>query len=289
MRQQITRQDSRRGDTLIEVMLSISIFAMVSLLTINMMNDGINTAQRTLEAEMARNEIDGQAEALRYIHNNYVSERNMDNSQFRAAWKKIIDEFTMPPSGLDDISDPETGTTVSFDINGMNSCEDAYGTGRHLNKYKAFVVNPRLLVPNSFDTINNKSNFYNKDINYMGLPYEQIKDKMLISYNNKEGGVSDGGLFSAPSLYPRIIYKTLGNSESGENIEDRALSENGKIYNEAAAIEGLWINVSGNNQDNVKNSDYYDFYIRTCWQSAGTRVPSTITTVVRLYNPEVME
>ncbi len=289
MRQQITRQDSRRGDTLIEVMLSISIFAMVSLLTINMMNDGINTAQRTLEAEMARNEIDGQAEALRYIHNNYVSERNMDNSQFRAAWKKIVDEFTMPPSGLDDISDPETGTTVSFDINGMNSCEDAYGTGRHLNKYKAFVVNPRLLVPNSFDTINNKSNFYNKDINYMGLPYEQIKDKMLISYNNKEGGVSDGGLFSAPSLYPRIIYKTLGNSESGENIEDRALSENGKIYNEAAAIEGLWINVSGNNQDNVKNSDYYDFYIRTCWQSAGTRVPSTITTVVRLYNPEVME
>lgn len=289
MRQKITRQDSRRGDTLIEVMLSISIFAMVSLLTINMMNDGINTAQRTLEAEMARNEIDGQAEALRYIHNNYVSERNMDNSQFRAAWKKIVDEFTMPPSGLDDISDPETGTTVSFDINGMNSCEDAYGTGRHLNKYKAFVVNPRLLVPNSFDTINDKSSYYNKEIKYMGFSYDDIKDKMLISYNNKEGGVSDGSLFSAPSLYPRIIYKTLGNSESGENIEDRALSENGKIYNEAAAIEGLWINVSGNNQNNVKNSDYYDFYIRTCWQSAGTHVPSTITTVVRLYNPEVME
>ena len=61
---------SKRGDTLIEVMLSISIFAFVAMLTINMMNDGINTAQRTLEAEMARNEIDAQAEALRFIHNN---------------------------------------------------------------------------------------------------------------------------------------------------------------------------------------------------------------------------
>ena len=40
---------TRRGDTLIEVMLSISIFAVVALLSVNLMNDGINTAQRTLE------------------------------------------------------------------------------------------------------------------------------------------------------------------------------------------------------------------------------------------------
>ena len=65
----------KRGDTLIEVMLSIAIFSLVAIITINMMNDGLNTAQRTLETEMARNEIDAQAEALRFIHNNYVSER----------------------------------------------------------------------------------------------------------------------------------------------------------------------------------------------------------------------
>ena len=81
---------TRRGDTLIEVMLSISIFAVVALLTINLMNGGINTAQRTLEVAMARNEIDAQAEALRFIHHSYVAERQMnsDESSFRYIWSK---------------------------------------------------------------------------------------------------------------------------------------------------------------------------------------------------------
>ena len=64
-----------------------------------------------------------------------------------------------------------------------------------------------------------------------------------------------------------------------------------EIYNKIERAEGIWINVAGNNNNklDVKRSDYFDFYIRTCWQSAGTNTPSTITTVVRLYNPEVME
>ena len=63
------------------------------------------------------------------------------------------------------------------------------------------------------------------------------------------------------------------------------------IYNRLNRAEGIWVNAVGdnNNPSRTRKSNYFDFYIRVCWQSAGTRVPSTITTVVRLYNPEVME
>ncbi|MBR3176640.1 prepilin-type N-terminal cleavage/methylation domain-containing protein [Candidatus Saccharibacteria bacterium] len=290
---QIEKQTSRRrGDTLIEVMLSISIFAMVSLLTINMMNDGINTAQRTLETEMARNEIDGQAEALRYIHNNYVAERNMDKSQFRDAWNKITSKAMKPSELVDKPTDK-----IFFDINNMEKCDDAYGENGHLANYQAFIINPRLLIPNNLsnnsqDRVKQIVQANQTNVEYLGVPYANLLDQMLVYYKNDLGISSK---FSAPSLYPRIIYRALSTDASeginGGTSDDGALYDGSNIYNEVSRVEGIWINVAGNNNriNSVKRSDYFDFYIRTCWHSAGTHVPSTITTVVRLYNPEVME
>ena len=42
----------------------------------------------------------------------------------------------------------------------------------------------------------------------------------------------------------------------------------------------------GENGTNLSKSKYYDFYIHTCWHSVGAKAASTITTIVRLYNPE---
>ena len=69
-----------------------------------MMNDGINTAQRTLESQMARNEIDAQAEALRYIHDNYVAEYGGTNvsSQYQKIWKAIVSMASAPSKVNDD-------------------------------------------------------------------------------------------------------------------------------------------------------------------------------------------
>ena len=61
------------GDSLIEVLLGITVFSAVSVGGIAIMNSGLNQAQRSLEITMARNEIDAQAEALRFIHNNYIA------------------------------------------------------------------------------------------------------------------------------------------------------------------------------------------------------------------------
>lgn len=61
------------GDTIIEVLFAVSIFSLVAVGAISIMNQGINTAQRALEITQVRQQIDAQAEALRFAHHNYVS------------------------------------------------------------------------------------------------------------------------------------------------------------------------------------------------------------------------
>lgn len=286
----------RRGDTLIEVMLSISIFAFVAMLTINMMNNGINTAQRTLEEEMARNEIDAQAEALRFIHNSYVSERQkMENqSQFRKIWKRLIDNSIRPSSTAKTTN--ADGKMVPFDINEMNTCEDAYGSQAHLGHYGAFVLNTRLIVPE----LSTDGKFEYLGYSYNGTSSAHNNDNLMnhmIAYYS-----ATPGKFQAPALYPRIIYGKLNDDGKGSKTntsatindtyvgDDAALDEGNNIYNDIAVAEGVWINaVSNIDVAGRTGADYYDFYIRTCWHASGMRTPSTITTVVRLYNPEVME
>ena len=65
----------KRGDTLIEVTFAIAVFCLVSAITMMVMNSDLAAMQATMELTMARNEIDAQAEAIRFIHNNYNSER----------------------------------------------------------------------------------------------------------------------------------------------------------------------------------------------------------------------
>lgn len=54
-----------RGDTIIEVLLAITIFSLVSVGAMTIMNQGTNAAQRSLEVTLVRQQIDAQAEALR--------------------------------------------------------------------------------------------------------------------------------------------------------------------------------------------------------------------------------
>lgn len=72
--QSLTQQDSQRGDTLIEVMFAVAVFAMVAVGCISIMNQGVATAQRSLEVTLVRQQIDAQAETLRYIHQAYVAQ-----------------------------------------------------------------------------------------------------------------------------------------------------------------------------------------------------------------------
>lgn len=68
------RRTAQRGDTIVEVLFAITIFSMIVVLTLSLMNQGTATARRTFEIAQVREQIDGQAETLRFLHESYITE-----------------------------------------------------------------------------------------------------------------------------------------------------------------------------------------------------------------------
>ena len=62
-----------RGDTLIEVLFAVTVFSLVAVGGISIMNQGTAAAQRSLEITLVRQQIDSQAETLRFLNASYVS------------------------------------------------------------------------------------------------------------------------------------------------------------------------------------------------------------------------
>lgn len=75
-----------RGDTIIEVMMSVTIFSLVAVGAIAIMNSGVAMAQRSVEITLARQQIDAQAEMLRYVHDKAVEG---SSSAYRTLWNDI--------------------------------------------------------------------------------------------------------------------------------------------------------------------------------------------------------
>lgn len=69
----VRARDQRRGDTLIEVLFAITIFSLVLVGSLSIMNQGMSTSQRALEITVVRQEIDAQAEVLRFLHTSYIA------------------------------------------------------------------------------------------------------------------------------------------------------------------------------------------------------------------------
>lgn len=63
----------QRGDTIIEVLFAVTVFSVVAVGGLSLMNQGAAMAQRSLEIGLVRDQIDAQADALRYMHNAYVA------------------------------------------------------------------------------------------------------------------------------------------------------------------------------------------------------------------------
>lgn len=77
-----------RGDTLVEVLFAVSIFSLVAVGALSIMNQGTATAQRSLEITLVRQQIDAQAETLRFLNASYIS----NSSTFSDEWEKIQEE-----------------------------------------------------------------------------------------------------------------------------------------------------------------------------------------------------
>lgn len=240
-----------RGDTLIEVSFAIAIFSLVSVISIALMNSGTVIAENSLEITMARNEIDAQSEAIRFIHNSYLSEKNLTTSEqkYKKLWDAIVARAINPNAGIDNLP-----ANLAID-NNPPSCSVAYNGTTTLFTLKSFVVNTRNINPS--------------DANATVVP-------------------ASTSVFKEPTLNPRIIFKRSGGEDQGDLVyEQNTSSQNNSIrnyYNKVARVEGIWdIAVKS---DNTNNPQFYDFHIRTCWYGPGQVTPSTIATIIRLYNPD---
>lgn len=79
----------QRGDTIIEVLLAVTIFSLVAVGAMVIMNQGTNAAQRALEIAQVRQQIDAQAEALRAAQQAYTVASNPADPDL--TWNQITD------------------------------------------------------------------------------------------------------------------------------------------------------------------------------------------------------
>ena len=69
----LINKPKNRGDTLIEVLFATTVFSLVAVGAMSIMNQGTATSLRALEITLARQEIDSQAETLRFLNASYIS------------------------------------------------------------------------------------------------------------------------------------------------------------------------------------------------------------------------
>lgn len=69
----LSKRTRERGDTLVEVLFAVSVFSMVVVGALAVMNQGTAASNRALDITLVRQQIDAQAETLRYMHEEYVA------------------------------------------------------------------------------------------------------------------------------------------------------------------------------------------------------------------------
>jgi type II secretory pathway pseudopilin PulG len=201
---------NERGDTIIEVLFAVAVFAMVAVGAMAIMNQGTAIAQRSLEITQVRQQIDAQTEAIRYIHQAYVAtyQQNGTPTGTAAQWSEMIATYGV--GGPSDFSQLANNAT----------CPPTVPAER------PFVLNARLArISNVSPTMTPPT----------------------------------GG--SLPP-FAHVVY----NNDSSVN-----------------SVYGIWIEAVPSVDSD--GPGFVDFHIRACWDSPGSSVPTTLGTIVRLYEP----
>lgn len=110
----------RRGDTIVELVIAFAIFSLAAVASIAILNSGVATTQRNLEITLVRQQVDAQAEMLRYIH----------DSQ-HARWNDLISVASIvanpAPINTDAATCPDPGEK-SFYIRPLENAGDRSAT-----------------------------------------------------------------------------------------------------------------------------------------------------------------
>lgn len=270
-------QKAKRGDTFIEVMFALAIFALVAIITVGTMNAGISTSENSLELTVARNELNAQAEALRFIHSSYISELTLPEcasgapvtekcQQYKAIWEDLVNDTNVMASSASIAASNQL--TIEYPL---LACETAYddSSNNSLVKHRAFVINTRQLLA--------RNNTHGTDVIYS-------KEDAIIRARNQ---ADPDNVFFPAQLNARIVYS----AQTGQNGEDGGDNSTSGVqspidYTRVARVEGIWVIAVRDSSSLSGKPKYYDFYIQTCWNGSNSNTPTSLDTIVRLYNPE---
>lgn len=260
----------KRGDTLIEVTLAVGIFSMIAIAIVAVMSNGTSSAQTALETTLAREEVDAQVEALRFIQSSYIGDIGNSGNKYAALWKQITDNAIVLKDHTDETVEEilqymPASCSVLYDKTSNDNNDSIY-------KQNAFIINTHAfpaLVSASEDSSN----------------INDIYKEVLVTANDDENGI-----FRETTTYPRLIYNNNKNKSSATADLDIDTSS----YSTLSAAEGIYvIAVKDNDSTNIvgsgNKSAFYDFYIRTCWYGSNANEPSTVSTVMRLYEPSAVK
>lgn len=242
----------KKGDTLIEVLLAVGIFSMIAISVVAVLSGGTSSAQNALETTLAREEIDAQAEALRYIHDAYVVDKDSNSSDLPSVqlWRTITNN----------------AINLSGDVSAQNAilqfmpttCQELYSGDNNIFKNQnPFILNTRNL-----------------------------------NAENAAAYINSSAILTPTTTYPRLVFGD--SATSNDDTSGLVTDFSSNLYR----AEGIYVvAVADNNSTNLVDLDggvpengiaFYDFYIRTCWYGTDANTPSTISTVIRLYNPDVI-
>jgi len=110
----------QRGDTLIEVLFAFAVLSLVVIGALAIMNQGTLASQRSLETTLVRQEIDGQATTLRFLHDAYVAKfqpgttyaANTPAGQWVAMTSNLMATSTTSFGGLTSCPNPPSGSFI---------------------------------------------------------------------------------------------------------------------------------------------------------------------------------
>lgn len=241
---------------------------MVAITVVSVTSASTSKAQSALETTITREEIDAQAEALRFIHDSYISGSQGETktpvyNAYGELWNAIIADAEEEGDGGKNIKEYRPNMCSELYSNNKDGTLDNDRTGKN-----PFILNIRQL----------------------GNVEQDGAEKVVIRPSN--GLDKKNWVFFEPATYPRILYSDSEDLESQTSEVDEE--------NEIKRVEGLYIVaysgksqiIKGDGSENNKNAQsettFYDFYIRSCWMPPGAERASTISTVVRLYDPAVI-
>ncbi|MEO8691523.1 MAG: hypothetical protein ABI397_01940 [Candidatus Saccharimonas sp.] len=131
---------SSRGDTIIELVLAFAIFSLAAVTTVAVLNNGIAVTQRSLEDTLVRQQIDSQAEMLRYVH---------DTND--PLWQTLI-------SGVNIVSNPQPFNSGASQCDKVTTSEQAFivypGTAGETFKRASFPSANYTDEPDTYALIN---------------------------------------------------------------------------------------------------------------------------------------